>query len=473
MNLLELTIKQIKRSVEKGDLDPKEVIKFYFDRLHRWQKKLNSFLWINPSPRANGSNPVPIAVKDNITVRGIPTTCASRILENYIPPYSATAWKRIEADGFVLAGKTNLDEFAMGSSTEHSAFGPTRNPWDTERVPGGSSGGSAAAVAAGQVPVALGSDTGGSVRQPAAFCGVIGLKPTYGRISRYGLVAYASSLDQIGIFSRWVEDAAYLLSLAAGFDPNDSTSAKEPVPTADELVNEPLDSFTFAFPSEKFLEGIQPFMKEALYEFIRVLENLGGKGEEVDLSLLSRAIEAYYILAPAEASSNLARYDGVRYGRRTDSYSSIREMYMKTRSEGFGEEVKRRIILGTFVLSSGYYEDYYGKALSFRNTLARFFEELFKKYRFIVLPTTPGVAFKLGEKQDPISMYLEDLFTVPANMAGLPAISLPFKLSPEGLPIGMQIIAPWFDEKGLLSLAKKCEDEIEFNRKYKIKEEKL
>ncbi len=473
MNYAELTIRELLKFIEKGDLKKEEVLSFFLIQQQKWEEKLNSFIWINPQKSPGNTNGIPVGVKDNIVVKGIPATCGSKILKNYVPPYSATAWIRLEEKGFFLAGKTNLDEFAMGSSTEHSAFGPTKNPWDLSRVPGGSSGGSAAAVAADLTKVALGSDTGGSVRQPAAFCGIVGFKPTYGRISRYGLVAFASSLDQIGILSKWIDDAAFIFSLIAGYDPMDSTSAKVEVPTVEELLSDRLDSFLFAYPSEEFLKYISSEIKEAFKEFIKLLEAIGGKGEEVDLSLLERAIEAYYILAPAEASSNLARYDGVRYGYRASDYNELEEMYMKTREEGFGQEVKRRIILGTFVLSSGYYDDYYGKALTFRRHLARFFEKMFSKYRFIVLPTTPGVAFKLGEKQDPISMYLEDLFTIPANLAGIPAINIPFKLSKEELPIGMQIMASWFDEKGLFSLARLCEDAIKFNRKYKLKEAHL
>lgn len=473
MNYADLTIGDLLNLIEQGEVKKEEVLSYFLARQEKWEEKLNSFIWLNPQKEPGNTTGIPVGVKDNIVIKGIPATCGSKILKNYIPPYSATAWKRLEEKGFFLAGKTNMDEFAMGSSTEHSAFGPARNPWDLSRVPGGSSGGSAAAVAADLVKVALGSDTGGSVRQPAAFCGIVGFKPTYGRISRYGLVAFASSLDQIGILSKWVVDAAFLFSLVAGYDPMDSTSAKVKVPSIDELLGEKLDAFTFAYPSEKFLKDISPEIKKAFKEFIELLESTGGKGEEVDLSILERAIEAYYILAPAEASSNLARYDGVRYGYRASTYNGIEEMYMKTREEGFGQEVKRRIILGTFVLSSGYYDDYYGKALAFRKHLARFFDNLFSRYRFVVLPTTPGVAFKLKEKQDPISMYLEDLFTIPANLAGIPAISIPFKLSDEGLPIGMQIIASWFDEKGLFSLARLCEDAIKFNRKYKLKEAHL
>jgi len=445
---------------KKGELTPSQIWEYYFKRRQKWEPKLNAFI---KEGKFSG-NGIPIGVKDNITVEGYPTTCGSRILKDYIAPYSATAWERLEKKGFALGGKTNLDEFAMGSSTEYSAFGPTRNPWDLSRVPGGSSGGSAAAVAAGMVKVALGSDTGGSVRQPSAFCGVVGFKPTYGRISRYGLVAFASSLDQIGIISTNVKDAAFVFSIIAGDDPRDSTTSSLSVPLYEEIFSEDLTSFTFLYPDDSFCYGVSEEILSSYHSFIKLLKKLGGKGKKVDLSFLENSIEAYYIVATAEASSNLARYDGVKYGLR-EKAEELFEMYFKTRTAGFGDEVKRRILLGTFVLSSGYYDDYYGKGVAYRAFISEKLRELFKEGEFIVLPTTPDVAFEIGKKQDPISMYLEDRFTVFVNIAGLPAISIPFTLSKGGLPIGVQIVSKWYNENRMLVLSDRLEGEILFENK--------
>lgn len=465
MDLADLNIEEIEGLLREKELTPEEVWLYFEKRKEAREPEINSFI---TQGKFHG-NGIPIGIKDNITVKGYPTTCGSRMLQNYVAPYSATVWDKLEKKGFAMAGKTNLDEFAMGSSTEYSAFGPTRNPWDIERVPGGSSGGSAAAVASGLVKAALGSDTGGSVRQPAAFCGVVGFKPTYGRISRYGLVAFASSLDQIGIISSGVKDAAYIFSIIAGDDDRDSTTASIPVPSYDEIFSEIPREFTFVYPEDSFLEGASREVIEAFHRYLEVLESVGGRGKEVNLSFLEQGIEAYYIVATAEASSNLARYDGVRYGLR-ERAEDLLDMYIKTRTAGFGDEVKRRILLGTFVLSSGYYDDYYGKGVAYRKYISEKLQNLFREAEFIALPTTPGVAFKLGEKQDPISMYLEDRFTVFVNLAGLPAISLPFSLSSNGLPVGMQLISRWYNESRMLALSYVLEEEISFKNKL-IKEE--
>ncbi|MFQ5744583.1 MAG: Asp-tRNA(Asn)/Glu-tRNA(Gln) amidotransferase subunit GatA [Acidobacteriota bacterium] len=397
---------------------------------------------------------VPVALKDNLCVRGQHTTAGSRILEPFVAPYTATAVERLESAGAVCIGTTNLDEFAMGSSTENSAFRQTVNPWDPSRVPGGSSGGAAAAVASGQVLAALGSDTGGSIRQPAAFCGVVGLKPTYGRVSRYGLVAFASSLDQIGPLARTVEDAALLLTAIAGLDPCDSTSADQPVhPFADQLEAEPT-SFTLGVPEEWFAEGLDEEVRNEVQAILSELEAAGVSLEPIRLPHHQYAVATYYVIATAEASANLARYDGVRFGYRTKDPGDLEEMFARTRSEGFGAEVKRRILLGTFVLCAGYYDDYYCHAQKVRTLLRADFAEAFSSVDAVVGPTTPTTAFGLGEKAgDPLAMYLSDVFTVTANLTGLPATSVPCGLDAEGRPIGLQIIAPAFRERRMLQVA--------------------
>jgi aspartyl-tRNA(Asn)/glutamyl-tRNA(Gln) amidotransferase subunit A len=397
---------------------------------------------------------VPIAVKDNICTRGIPTTCGSRILENFTPIYDATAVERLTAAGAVIVGKTNLDEFAMGSSTENSAFGPTRNPWDPERVPGGSSGGSACAVAAGMVPMALGSETGGSVRQPAALCGVPGLKPTYGRVSRYGLVAFASSLDQIGPFGRTVEDIALLLDAIAGYDRRDSTSATVPAGNAAAALAEGIQGIRVGVPREYFSGGLDPQVGQAVEEAVKLLETLGARTRSVSLPHTEYAIPTYYLVATAEASSNLARYDGVRYGLRAGSERELRSMYRRTRSQGFGREVKQRIMLGTYALSAGYYDAYYLKAMKCRSLIRRDFDEAFKEVDVLATPTTPTQAFRLGEKTArPLDMYLSDIYTVTSNLAGVPSISVPCGWSRERLPLGLQIVGPHFEEPRVLRVA--------------------
>jgi aspartyl-tRNA(Asn)/glutamyl-tRNA(Gln) amidotransferase subunit A len=407
---------------------------------------------------------IPIAIKDNICVKGLQTSCASRILGDYHPPYDATAIERLRAAGAVIIGKTNCDEFAMGSSNENSAFGPVRNPWDLDRVPGGSSGGSAAAVAAGIVPVALGSETGGSVRQPAAFCGIAGLKPTYGRISRFGLVAFASSLDNIGIFGRTSADIATVLGVVAGRDINDATTAHVAVPRYEEHLDRDVKGKRIGVPNDLFGEGLDPEVKASVEAAIEVYKSLGAEIVDVQLPHAKYSIAVYYILATAEASSNLARFDGVRYGFRAEDAPELRTMYRKTRDEGFGPEVKRRIMLGTYVLSSGYYEAYYRKAQQVRQLIKDDFARAFELCDAIATPTTPTPAFLLGEKiDDPLAMYLNDIYTCTANLAGMPGISIPCGLSSNGLPIGLQLQGPHWSEHTLLNLAHSYEQANPFN----------
>jgi aspartyl-tRNA(Asn)/glutamyl-tRNA(Gln) amidotransferase subunit A len=402
---------------------------------------------------------VPIAVKDNICTRGLRTTASSKILERFIPPYSATVIDRLEAAGAVVIGKTNCDEFAMGSSNENSAFGPARNPWDLNRTPGGSSGGSAAAVAARIAPVALGSDTGGSIRQPAAMCGVVGLKPTYGRVSRYGLIAFGSSLDQIGPLTTTAADAAIVLGVLAGRDPADSTSAAEAVPDYTASLGSDVGGVKIGVPRRLLDQGVDPDVERALNNALEVLVSRGAAIVDVDLPHAKFAIPTYYLVATAEASSNLARYDGVRYGFRHPS-DTLGEMYSRTREAGFGAEVKRRIMLGTYVLSAGYYDAYYLKAQQVRTLILRDYEQAFEQVDAIAMPTSPTAAFKIGERaSDPLQMYLADVFTVSANLAGLPAISAPCGFTPGGLPIGLQLTARRFDEATLLRLADAYERE--------------
>jgi len=397
---------------------------------------------------------IPIAIKDNICVRGLQTSCGSRILGPYKPPYNATAIERLIASGSVIIGKTNCDEFAMGSSNENSAFGPVKNPWDTSRVPGGSSGGSAAAVAAGIVPIALGSDTGGSVRQPASLCGVIGVKPTYGRVSRYGLVAFGSSLDQIGVFARETSDAAVVLQVIAGRDRHDATTADVVVPDYSAQLNGNANGLRLGVSRALLGEGLDDEVRDAVEKAIEAYRELGAKIVDIDLPHAKYAIAVYYIIATAEASSNLARYDGVRYGFRAEDAPALREMYRKTRDEGFGAEVKRRIMLGTYVLSAGYYDAYYLKAQQVRALIKQDFARAFEKCDAIVTPTSPTPAFAFGEKvDDPLAMYLNDVFTVTANLAGVPGISVPCGLSSNALPIGLQLLGPHWSEALLFRLA--------------------
>jgi aspartyl-tRNA(Asn)/glutamyl-tRNA(Gln) amidotransferase subunit A len=404
----------------------------------------------DPGPLAG----VPVALKDNLATRGVPTTCSSRILEGWRPPYDATVVQRLADAGAIVVGKTNLDEFAMGSSTENSAFGPTRNPHDTARVPGGSSGGSAAAVAAGFAPLALGSDTGGSIRQPAALCGVVGMKPTYGAVSRYGLVAFASSLDQIGPFARTVADAAALYEVIAGHDPCDATSIPEAVPPVSAGLDEGVAGLRVGLVTELCeAEGIQPEVTARLTEAAAALEHAGAKVDDASVPTAVYGLSAYYLIAPAEASSNLARYDGVRFGLRVDA-GTTGEMYDRTRTEGFGAEVKRRIMLGTYALSAGYYDAFYGKAQRVRTLILRDFEAAYQGFDVLLSPTSPSVAFPLGAKTaDPLTMYLNDVCTIPSNLAGHPAISVPFGTGEGGLPVGVQVMAPALGEALMFRVA--------------------
>lgn len=405
-----------------------------------------------------------IAVKDNICTKGMQTSCGSRILRGYKAHYNATAIDRLHAAGAVVIGKTNMDEFAMGSSNESSAFGPVRNPWDTSRVPGGSSGGSAVAVASGVVRAALGSETGGSVRQPASLCGIVGLKPTYGRISRYGLVAFASSLDNIGIFGATAKDAAGVLGAIAGRDENDSTSADYPVADYLARLGDDIDGKTIGVPRELFGEGLDVEVRESVEASIENFKSLGVRIVDVELPHAKYGIAVYYIIATAEASSNLARYDGIRYGFRAENSSSLREMYFRTREEGFGDEVKRRIMLGTYVLSSGYYDAYYSKAQKVRSLVKLDYQKAFEKCDAILTPTSPSTAFRLGERSDdPLAMYLSDIYTVSANLAGIPAISVPSGLSKEKLPIGVQLLGRFWSESLLLNLASVYETSFPIN----------
>ncbi len=465
-----LTIADIHELYSSGAAKPSDVTRELLDRIEKENPRLNAFLTVNRTGalqraaeldaniqsalREKPLAGIPVAIKDNMCTAGLRTTCASHILGNYVPPYTATAVAKLEAAGAIILGKTNCDEFAMGGSNENSAFGPVRNPHNDEYVPGGSSGGSAVAVAAGLAPIALGSDTGGSIRQPASFCGVVGLKPTYGRVSRYGLVAFASSLDQIGPVANTVEDAARVLQVIAGRDRYDATSANLDVPSYTAKLDEGVKGLRIGVPPECFGEGLHPEVKAKVEAAIKQLEAQGAQVVEVSLPHTKYAIAVYYIIATAEASSNLARYDGVRYGFRAEEARTLAEMYRKTRDLGFGAEVKRRIMLGTFALSSGYYDAYYEKAQCVRTMLMQDFERVFEQCDVIATPTAPTPPFKIGEKtDDPLAMYLGDIYTVTINLAGLPGVSVPCGSSSEGLPIGLQLISKPFDETTLLRAA--------------------
>ena len=462
------TVVDLQNSIARGEATARGAVQTALDAAEKLNDTLNVFLEIDrqgsllradsidvePDKLSMPLAGVPIAIKDNICVRGLQTSCGSRILGPYHPPYNATVIDRLLRAGAIVVGKTNCDEFAMGSSNENSAFGSVKNPWDTSRVPGGSSGGSAAAVAAGIVPVALGSDTGGSVRQPAALCGVIGLKPTYGRISRYGLVAFGSSLDQIGVFARQATDAAVVLQTIAGRDSHDATTADVPVANYIGETEKDLDGVRLGVARALMGEGLDDEVRDAIEKAIDAYKELGAEIVDVDLPHAKYAIAVYYIIATAEASSNLARYDGARYGFRAEDAPGLRDMYRKTRDEGFGAEVKRRIMLGTYVLSAGYYDAYYLKAQKVRTLLRQDFMKAFEKCDAVLTPTTPTPAFKFGEKvDDPLAMYLNDIYTVTANLAGVPGISVPCGLSSERLPIGMQLLGPYWAEGTLLRLA--------------------
>ncbi len=480
MELYNLSIEELQSMIKSGKAGFAEIAESVFNRIEAVEDRVRSYVTLNKEEAVSLAKQadndttadekqalyaMPLAIKDNICTEGVKTTCSSLILQNFVPPYESSVTEKLKAQGYILTGKTNLDEFAMGSSTENSAFGHTRNPWDLERVPGGSSGGSAAAVAADECIAALGSDTGGSIRQPAAFCGVVGLKPTYGRVSRYGLVAFASSLDQIGPLTKCVKDSAILLNAIAGHDACDSTSAEVPVPDFTAVTGKDIKGMKIGIPGEYFIDGIDKEVEAAVREGIKQLESLGAMPVEISLPHTEYAVATYYILATSEASSNLARYDGVRYGLRVDGDDLI-DMYMRTREEGFGAEVKRRIILGTYSLSSGYYDAYYKKAQQARTLIKQDFENAFNEVDAIVTPTTPTPAFKVGEKmEDPLHMYLNDIFTISLNLAGVPGISVPCGFTSENLPVGLQIIGRHFDEETILKTAYAFEQSTEWHKR--------
>jgi aspartyl-tRNA(Asn)/glutamyl-tRNA(Gln) amidotransferase subunit A len=481
MDVHALTIHELHDRLNKREISARDVTEAFYRRIEALDDRVHAYLTLmreraleqadqaDRRRQTGESGPllgVPLAIKDVICTKGVRTTCGSKILHNFVPPYDATVIERLKAAGAILLGKANMDEFAMGSSTEHSAYGITHNPWDLSTIPGGSSGGSAAAVAADECVAALGTDTGGSIRQPAACCGIVGLKPTYGRVSRYGLVAFASSLDQIGPMTKDVYDAALLLNVIGGKDVRDSTSADIPVPDFTRALTGSVNGLRIGIPREYFIEGIDTEVEQAVRAAVKVLQGLGATSAQVSLPHTAYGVAAYYILAPSEASSNLARYDGIKYGYRTLHWSNLRDMYMRTRDEGFGAEVKRRIMLGTYALSAGYYEAYYKKAQQVRTLIRGDFEEAFRDVDVLVAPVAPTPAFKIGEKtDDPLQMYLSDVFTVPVNLAGIPGISIPCGFSAAGLPIGLQIIGKPFDEETVLRVAYAFEQQTEFHRR--------
>lgn len=477
------SIRKLHRQLIKKERSAVEITQEALDRIAQLEPQLKSFLHVTADQALEQARQVdakiargeqigllagiPIAIKDNMCTEGIQTTCGSKILENFIPPYESTVTQKLAAAGAVMVGKTNMDEFAMGSSTENSAYQVTANPWDLERVPGGSSGGSAAAVAAEEAVVSLGSDTGGSIRQPASFCGVVGLKPTYGLVSRYGLVAYASSLDQIGPFGRSVEDVAILLQAIAGHDPKDATSLNFPIPDYVSALRPSLrakSGIKIGVIKETFGEGLDPIVEKIVTKAISVLQELGAEIQVVSCPRFRYGLPTYYVIAPSEASANLARYDGVKYGFRYPDADNLIEMYQKTRAQGFGSEVKRRIMMGTYVLSAGYYDAYYLKAQKVRTLIKEDFDRAFSQVEVLVCPTAPSTAFKAGEKTaDPLSMYLSDLMTIPVNLAGLPGISVPCGFDDQGLPIGMQLIGKPLGESRLLEVANAYEQATDWH----------
>ncbi len=472
-NLYSLTAHELKEKIDKDGLAPSDVLDSLFKRIESLDKKIKAFVTLNknaasllPKDKTGKLYGIPVLVKDNICVKGEATTCASRILESFKPPYDATVIKRLKSEGAALIGKANMDEFAFGSSCETSCYGPTRNPWNTDRIPGGSSGGSAAAVASDQTILALGSDTGGSIRQPASLCGVVGLKPTYGRVSRYGLIAFASSLDQIGPITKDVRDAALVMNVISGYDEMDSTCVDMPVPDYTKSLVKDVKGLRVGVPKEYFIEGIDKEVEASVRRSIDILRDLGAKIVEITLPHTQYAVSTYYIVAPAEASSNLARFDGVQYGFRALDAKDLIDMYIKTRSKGFGNEAKRRILLGTYCLSTGYYDAYYLKAQKIRTKIKEDFDNAFKLCDLIVTPTTPTPAFKIGEKtKDPLSMYLSDIFTISANLAGLPAISIPCGFSKDSLPIGLHMLAKPFDEETLFRAAYAFEQNTDHHKR--------
>ena len=484
MEITELTVHELKEKLVKKEITVQEVTKAYVDRINDKEKDVGAFVTtlcdealkeaksiqekIDAGEIKGELAGIPIGIKDNMCTKGIKTTCSSKMLENFVSPYDATVVEKLKEQHMIDLGKLNMDEFAMGASTEYSAFHVTRNPWNLNTVPGGSSGGSAAAVAANLVPWALGSDTGGSIRQPAAFCGVVGLKPTYGLVSRYGLVAFASSLDQIGPITKDVEDAAMLLNVIAGHDERDTTSENREKIDYTKCLKNDVKGLKIGVPKEFFGEGINEEVKVKLKEAIEKYKEMGAEVEEFSLDIANYALATYYIIACAEASSNLGRFDGIRYGYRTENFTNLKEIYKNSRSEGFGDEVKRRIILGTYVLSSGYYDAYYKKAQQVRTLVRKEFDKAFEKYDVLLTPTSPTVAFEIGTRSsNPLEMYLADICTVSINIAGLPGISVPCGVDSNGMPVGMQLIGNRFDEEKILNAAYTYEQAIKFREKYK------
>ncbi len=481
MKLYQMAAHQLQQLLLRREVTSREITESVLRRIEEVERRIHAYITLTPEialeqaaaadlriqkGEAEPMTGIPVAIKDVICTQGVRTTCGSHILENFIPPYDATVTEKLKAAGAVFIGKANMDEFAMGSSTENSFYGATRNPWDLDRIPGGSSGGSAAAVAADECIVSLGSDTGGSIRQPAACCGVVGMKPTYGRVSRYGLVAFASSLDQIGPFSKDVRDTALLLNAIAGHEPRDSTSVDLPVPDYTQALADDVRGMVLGVPRETFGQGVDPEVAGSVMEAIEVLKKLGAKTVDVSLPHSDYALAVYYIIAPCEASSNLARYDGVKYGFRAPGTEDLLDMYQETRWQGFGAEVKRRIMLGTYALSAGYYDAYYLKASRVRTLIRKDFEEAFKKCDVLILPTAPTPAFRVGEKvDDPLQMYLSDIFTIPCNLAGLPGLSLRCGFTGEGLPIGLQILGNFFQEEKILRVAWAFEQNTEHHRR--------
>ncbi|TAL26884.1 MAG: Asp-tRNA(Asn)/Glu-tRNA(Gln) amidotransferase subunit GatA [Nitrospirae bacterium] len=483
MEIYSLGISEIKKLLDKKEVSAGELLASIYKRIDSVEDRVKAFVTLSrekayemaelsqkamDTGKTSALSGIPIAVKDNMCTKGIRTTCSSKMLAGFIPPYESTVTSRLGEQGYVLIGKTNLDEFAMGSSTENSGFFTTRNPWDLEKIPGGSSGGSAAAVAADECIAALGSDTGGSIRQPAALCGVVGLKPTYGRVSRYGLVAFASSLDQIGPITKNVRDSAIFMNIISGKDPFDSTSAPLAMPDFTKVLGMEIKGLKIGIPKEYFIEGMDKEIEKSVRDAIKKLESLGAIPVEISLPHTEFAVATYYVLATSEASSNLARYDGVKYGFRAEG-KDLMEMYMNTRAQGFGAEVKRRIILGTYTLSSGYYDAYYKKAQQARTLIKNDFDEAFKTVDVIVTPTSPTPAFKAGEKSDdPLQMYLSDIFTISVNLAGVPGISIPCGFTSNNLPIGLQVIGKHFDEETIFRVSYAYEQATEWHKRKPI-----